>query len=82
MCCLKYEEETYEDLNKNLPNEGDLVKTPDGTGEVLSVMILRQLVKVAVRRKPQDEPVVSTYPIADISFVKARKPDEPHTSNA
>ncbi|MCL2703033.1 MAG: stage 0 sporulation family protein [Defluviitaleaceae bacterium] len=76
MCCLKYEEETYEHLNKNLPNEGDLVKTPDGTGEVLSVMILRQLVRVAVRRKPQDEPVVSAYPLSAISIVKAKKTDE------
>ena len=77
MCCLKYEEDTYEHLNKNLPREGDLVKTPDGTGEVLSVMILRQLVRVAVRRKPSDEPVVATYPLADITIIKEKKHDEP-----
>lgn len=76
MCCLKYEESTYEYLNKNLPNEGDVVKTPDGSGEVLSVMILRQLVKVAVRRKPQDEPVVSVYPLSAIQIVKAKKHEE------
>ncbi len=70
MCCLKYEEDTYQDLNKDLPNVGDIIKTPDGNGEVLSVMILRQLVKVAVRRKPQDEPVVSVYPLAQITLVK------------
>ncbi|MDR1703903.1 MAG: stage 0 sporulation family protein [Clostridiales bacterium] len=73
MCCLKYEEDTYEYLNKDLPNTGDIVKTPDGTGEVMSVMILRQQVKVAVRRKPQDEPVVSVYPLCDIEQTKSKK---------
>ncbi|MCL2407332.1 MAG: stage 0 sporulation family protein [Defluviitaleaceae bacterium] len=69
MCCLKYEEETYEELNKNLPNIGDTVKTPDGNGEVMNVMILRQLVKVAVRKKPQDEPSIATYPINNITLI-------------
>ena len=49
MCCLKYEEETYEELNGRLPNIGDYVTTDDGLkGEVHSVSILRQLVKVVV----------------------------------
>ncbi|MBQ7919408.1 MAG: stage 0 sporulation family protein, partial [Lachnospiraceae bacterium] len=49
MCCLKHEEETYEELNKALPNVGDYVNTDDGLkGEVQSVNVLRQLVKVVV----------------------------------
>ncbi|MBQ7795854.1 MAG: stage 0 sporulation protein, partial [Lachnospiraceae bacterium] len=49
MCCLKYEEETYEELNSKLPNIGDYVTTDDGLkGEVHSVSILRQIVKVVV----------------------------------
>lgn len=49
MCCLKNEEETYEELNKKLPRQGDFVKTADGMqGEVHSVNILRQQVKVLV----------------------------------
>ena len=49
MCCLKNEEETYEDLNRRLPNLGDFVTTDDGLkGEVHSVNVLRQLVKVIV----------------------------------
>ena len=49
MCCLKHEEETYEDLNRRLPGVGDYVTTPDGLkGEVQSVNVLRQLVKVIV----------------------------------
>ena len=66
MCCLKYEEDTYEYLNQNLPNEGARVRTPDGPGEVLSVSVLRQLVRVAVRKKPQDAPVISTYSIEEL----------------
>ena len=49
MCCLKNEEETYEELNRKLPGIGDRVTTPDGLkGEVQSVSVLRQLVKVLV----------------------------------
>ncbi len=49
MCCLKNEQETYEYLNKKLPNVGDTVTTPEGIrGEVTSVNVLRQLVKVVV----------------------------------
>lgn len=49
MCCLRNEEETYEELNKRLPNVGDTVVTPDGQkGEVHSVNVLRQMVKVLV----------------------------------
>ena len=49
MCCLKNEEETYEELNRKLPNVGDFVTTDNGLkGEVQSVNVLRQLVKVIV----------------------------------
>lgn len=49
MCCLKNEEETYEELNRKLPGIGDFVTTEDGMkGEVQSVNVLRQLVKVLV----------------------------------
>ena len=71
MCCLKYEEDTYEYLNRSLPNEGDTVKTPDGTGEVLSVGVLRQLVKVAVRKKANDTPVINMYNVSEIKVLKA-----------
>ena len=49
MCCLKHEEETYEELNRKLPSVGDVVTTQEGLkGEVQSVNVLRQLVKVIV----------------------------------
>ena len=56
MCCLKHEEETYEELNRRLPNVGDYVTTRDGQrGEVHSINILRQLVKVIVENGDEKE---------------------------
>ena len=76
MCCLKYEEDTYEYLNKNLPREGSTVQTPDGLGEVLSVSVLRQLVRVAVRKKPQDAPSISMYSLEELNApTKKAAPD-------
>lgn len=77
MCCLKYEEETYEYLNINLPNEGDIVMTPDGRGEVLSVSVLRQLVKAAVKKKDSDDKVVNIYSLEEIKIQEAKKVREP-----
>lgn len=73
MCCLKYEEETYEFLNKNLPRIGDIVSTPDGNGEVLSVNILRQVVKAAVRKKPQEDAVLGFYATKEIKIISQKK---------
>lgn len=73
MCCLKYEEETYEYLNKNLPREGDVIRTPQGDGEVLAVNVLRQTVKAAVRKKPQDAPVAGYFDVKDIKILSRRK---------
>jgi len=69
MCCLKYEEETYEALTTQLPKEGDLVKTPDGTGIVFGVSVLRQLVKVQIKSK--DETVnINYYNGDEVKLVK------------
>jgi cell fate regulator YaaT (PSP1 superfamily) len=78
MCCLKYEEETYEYLTKNLPEIGDVVETPDGKGDVLSVNVLRQQVKVSIMKKIQDDPTMGIYHVDDIDVIsrsKTRKTD-------
>lgn len=73
MCCLKNEEDTYEYLNSNLPNVGDRVTTSDGlSGEVTSVNVLRQLVKVIVT-VGRDEKDIKEYKIADIKFKPKRR---------
>lgn len=75
MCCLKNEEETYEYLNKRLPNIGDFVTTSDGLkGEVQSVNVLRQLVKVIADVEGEKE--ILEYPIDQIRFKKRHKKDK------
>ena len=78
MCCLKNEEETYEELNSHLPGIGDYVTTPDKLkGEVLSVSVLRQRVKVVVTTG-NDEKEVREYPVAEIRFKPKRRNDKMH----
>ena len=75
MCCLKHEEETYEELNRRLPNVGDQVTTKDGQkGEVHSINILRQLVKVVVENG--DEKEIREYPTEDLRFKKRHKKEK------
>lgn len=67
MCCLKNEQETYEYLNKQLPNIGDQVMTPEGIkGEVQSVNVLRQLVKVIM--DINDEKEIHEYKVEELKF--------------
>ena len=74
MCCLKNEEETYEYLNSRLPNVGDRVTTADGLkGEVQSVSVLRQLVKVIVDMG--DEKEIREYPVRQLKFRSKRRRD-------
>lgn len=73
MCCLKNEEEAYEELNSKLPNVGDYVSTNDGLrGEVQSVSVLKQLVKVIVVLE-NDEKEVREYKVNDLKFNPKRK---------
>ncbi len=72
MCCLKYEQNVYEELIKNLPREGDLIETPEGQGEVLSVNVLRQVIKAAVRKPPKNDVGVGFYSPDEIKVLKRR----------
>ena len=75
MCCLKNEEETYEELNSNLPGIGDFVQTDDGLkGEVTSVSVLRQLVKVTVTI--DDEKESREYHVDQLKFKPRRKKEK------
>lgn len=76
MCCLKNEEETYEYLNSRLPNVGDTVTTDDGLrGEVQTVSVLRQLVKVIVNVN-KDEKEVREYRVDQLKFRPRKKKDK------
>ncbi len=74
MCCLKYEQDTYEAMGKGMPSVGALVDTPEGKGQVISVMTLKHLVYV----KFENSPVPKSYGLEDIKILKnaARRDDE------
>lgn len=79
MCCLKNEEETYEYLNRKLPNIGDTVSTQDGLkGEVQSVNVLRQLVKVLV--DADDEKELREYKVQELKFKRRGRKEKMHVS--
>ena len=72
MCCLKNEEETYEYLNSRLPGVGDSVMTATGqTGEVQSVNVLRQKVKVLI--EVYDEKELHEYDVDELKFRPRKK---------
>lgn len=72
MCCLKNEQETYEYLNSRLPSVGDTVTTMTGEiGEVQSVSVLRQKVKVLV--EVDDEKELCEYDVDELKFRPRRK---------
>ncbi len=72
MCCLKNEEETYEELNKNLPRLGDEVQTAEGiSGSVISVDILKQLVRILV--EIDDEKEVQEHAADTLTILHRRK---------
>ena len=51
MCCLNYEQSTYEDIRKRLPKVGSIVKTEDGNGEVIGNSIVKEIVKVKLKKR-------------------------------
>ena len=74
MCCLKNEEETYEELNKTMPGVGDTVSTNDGfKGEVVSINVLRQKVRVVIEIK--DEKEIREYNASELYFKKKSHKD-------
>lgn len=73
MCCLKYEQDCYVEIRDRLPVVGDHVITPDGKGEVLSVNVLREQVKVAVKKKDKDEKEAVVYLAKDLKILGKKK---------
>lgn len=81
MCCLKNEEDTYEELNRRLPNVGDRVTDTEGRhGEVHSVNVLRQLVKVLVDN--EDEKDIVEYPVDQLRFKRRHRKEKVDVNDA
>ena len=70
MCCLKYENEVYEDKLKRLPNVGAIVKTEDGEGEVDGVETLKETLKVKFKTEDGDGYTYKRYDAKDIKVIK------------
>lgn len=74
MCCLKYEQDVYEELIREMPRNDQRVKTPDGNGIVVSVNLLRGIVKVAV--EDETETTLHEYKASEIELIKQKKHHE------
>ena len=77
MCCLKYEQDAYEDLLRTSPKAESFVDTPDGRGTVVEVDLLRQRVKVRMENQPEVLGVFANTEIAVLRNGKAKKNDPP-----
>ena len=81
MCCLKYEEESYEYLNGMLPNVGAKVVTPDGyEGDVVATSVLKQKVRVAIKDETstdEDAKEIKEYDASELKFQRSGRNFEP-----
>ena len=79
MCCLNYEQSTYEEIRKRLPKVGAIVKTEYGNGFVIGNSIVKEMVKVKLKKG--DEEVVEEFKITDIDLVSGEYEDTIDDSN-
>ena len=77
MCCLKYEQDAYEDLIRNSPKVDSFVDTPEGRGTVIELDLLRSRVKVRMEDAPETVSLFSNSEIAVLRNGKAKKNDPP-----
>ena len=77
MCCLKYEQEAYEDLIRSSPKMDSFVDTPEGRGTVVELDLMRQRVKVRMEENPDTISQFANSDIAVLRSGKAKKNDPP-----
>ena len=73
MCCLNYEQSTYEDIRKRMHKVGSIVKTSEGTGEVFSNNIVKESVKVKLKKG--EEEILEEFKIDTIELIKGHYED-------
>ncbi len=73
MCCLNYEQSTYEDIRKRMPKVGSIVKTSEGTGEVFSNNTVKESVKVKLRKG--EEEILEEFKIENVELIKGNYED-------
>ena len=75
MCCLKYEQDAYEDLVKRAPKAESFVETPDGVGTVTNVNLLRETVQVRLDNAPDVPKCYHNSELCVVRSGKGRRPD-------
>jgi len=74
MCCLNYEQETYEGIRKRLPKVGSIVDTCYGKGEVISNSVVKEAVKVKVNLKDGEDDI-KVFSINDLTLISGSYED-------
>ena len=77
MCCLRYEQEAYEDLVKKVPKQGAFVETKDGYGTAVQVNLLRQTVKVKLDNDTDD--TLRLFKANELAAVPGGRPKDGET---
>ena len=80
MCCLKYEQDTYEEIRKSMPKEGKEVMTPDGVGVVCELKIITESVKVRIKKGDSFE--IKEYPATDVQRLTPQNAPRPEAQRA
>lgn len=75
MCCLKYEQDAYEDAVKRMPKPESFVETPDGVGNVCQVNLLREQVKVRLDDAPETPKCYHNCEICVVRNGKGKRPE-------
>ena len=70
MCCLKYEQDVYEDKLKRLPKIGSIVKTAEGEGTVDSIETLKEIIRVKFKDE-DDSYFYKKYPASEVKIIKS-----------
>jgi len=71
MCCLKFEQEAYEDAHSRLPDQGDIVSSPEGKGVIQSVDYLKETARVLLEK--EDAPDIQVFPCASLEVLVPKK---------
>ena len=71
MCCLKYEQEAYQDLLRTTPTVNSLVMTPEGRGVVTDVNLLTGILHIKLEN--EQDAVVRTYPVNQVKVLRSGK---------
>lgn len=79
MCCLKYEQEVYEEKLSRLPKPGAIVKTAEGEGIVENVETLKEMVRVKIEEK--DNVKIKKFPVSEIKIIKDAQVEEETIDN-